>query len=216
MINFSINMKILPANKIQEVDKFTIKNEPILDINLMERAAKACFNYIKKIIKENQHVYVFCGSGNNGGDGLAIARMLFEIDYSVSVWLTSEKRSANSEINLQRLTDNYGVEINQLSEEKTFPQIKRNSIIIDAIFGSGLSRKAESFQLKVIQFINQQKDNKVISIDIPSGFFAEDNSALSFDKNQNYYPEAVKADITLTLELPFLSFMLICLLWTPH
>ena len=199
-------MKILAPNKIQEVDAYTIKNEPILDINLMERAAQSCTSKIIAKIKLSQNIYIFCGSGNNGGDGLAIARKLAEQDFKVQVFLISEKLSKSAEINLTRLRKHNLVTISLLAEEKDLPSLKKGNVIIDAIFGSGLSRPASGFVGKVIETINKSK-NFVISIDIPSGFFAEDNSSLTFNENLGYYSEAVKANWTLTLELPFLSFM---------
>jgi len=198
-------MKILSPENVRKLDAYTIENEPILDINLMERAAKACANKIQTKISTTQKIYVFCGTGNNGGDGLAIARMLADEDFKVEVFLISEKLNANSKINFERLKAQKKVKIQAFSVETISFIFENNSVIVDAIFGSGLNKPASGIALKTIKTINNAKQF-VISIDIPSGFFAEDNSLLTFDKNLGFYPQAVCANWTLTLELPFLSF----------
>ncbi|TSA26116.1 MAG: bifunctional ADP-dependent NAD(P)H-hydrate dehydratase/NAD(P)H-hydrate epimerase, partial [Bacteroidetes bacterium] len=98
-------MKILPVEKIREADAYTIEQEPISDIDLMERAAGMCFNWIYQHIPPLHTVKVIAGSGNNGGDGLAIARMLTEKDYRVEVFLAGDvdKLSRNCKINYDRL-----------------------------------------------------------------------------------------------------------------
>ncbi len=199
-------MKVLSAKQIQQVDKYTIENEPILDINLMERAAKACSNWIYSHYEKTQKIVILVGKGNNGGDGLAIARILAENDFSVSVYLLSKKLKNSPKINYERLQKQGIVdliEINQITDLETIPS---NSLLIDTLFGSGLTRPLEEFPRKIVEFTNKL-DLTVISIDIPSGFFAEDNSLLQLSLNEkNAYSNAIKANITLTLELPFLSF----------
>lgn len=198
-------MKILSPEKVRLLDTYTIENEPILDINLMERAAKTCSNKIQSQLSKLQKIYVFCGTGNNGGDGLAIARMLANEDFTLEVFLISEKLNSNSKINLDRLKIQNKVKINLFKDEIDADYFENNSVIIDAIFGSGLNKPANETALKAIETINNS-NQFVISIDIPSGFFAENNSVLIFDKEKGFYPQAVCANWTLTLELPFLSF----------
>ena len=80
-------MKILSAPQIRKCDAFTIENEPISSINLMERAAQKCADYISNHFSKTQKIYIFCGNGNNGGDGFAIARMLYQKGFDVEVFV---------------------------------------------------------------------------------------------------------------------------------
>src|SRR6188508_1337481 len=98
-------MKIFSAALIREWDAYTIAHEPITSIDLMERAATMCFNWITNHFKNESEYLVFCGSGNNGGDGLAIARMLLQAGKLVTVYvLEGKKRTDDFSINLERLT----------------------------------------------------------------------------------------------------------------
>ncbi len=197
-------MKILYSEQVQELDKYTIKNEPILSVNLMERAAKACTKWIIGKFKNKSNVKIFVGPGNNGGDGLAIARMLANKGFKVSVFLKSIKFSPDAQINYERIRSQKKIKISILRNEQDFPKINKSDLIIDALFGSGLSRPVEGFFAKIIEFLNKSKAS-IVSIDIPSGFFSENNSILP-KAEDNSYLNVIKAAYTLTLELPFLSF----------
>jgi ADP-dependent NAD(P)H-hydrate dehydratase / NAD(P)H-hydrate epimerase len=194
-------MKILRSDQIKEIDEYTIKNEPIDSIDLMERAAGQLFKWYIGRFDRSRHILLFVGPGNNGGDGLALARMLASYRYDIEVHYLSftEKTSSDWEINRRRLEAETTVPLNYLTSIDQFPAISENNIIIDAIFGSGLSRPVDGFPAEVIQQINRVKTN-VVSIDIPSGLFGEDNS-------NNIYNTIIKADHTLSLHLPKLSFM---------
>ncbi len=197
-------MKILNAGQVKKLDAYTIENEPILSVNLMERAAKVCTNRIIKIIKKKTNIKVFAGPGNNGGDGLAIARMLANKNYSVTVYLKSTKLSTDAQINYERLIEQNKAKIIIIDDKAKLPALKKNDLVIDALFGSGLSRPLEGFYAEIITHINNS-EAIVISIDIPSGLFSEDNSSLP-KSEQGVYLNVIKADYTLSLELPFLSF----------
>ncbi|MBN1253590.1 MAG: NAD(P)H-hydrate dehydratase [Bacteroidales bacterium] len=197
-------MKILSSEQIKKLDAYTIINEPIQSINLMERAANVCAKWIIKKFDTKHKFHVFVGPGNNGGDGLAISRLLSEKGYNVNVFVKPAKLSDDAQINYERLLNVRKAVISSINDIKRFPNIKKQDIIIDALFGSGLSRPIEGFYAELIDAINKSKA-KVISIDIPSGFFSEDNSKLTKYENGGYV-NAVKADYTLSLELPFLSF----------
>ena len=198
-------MKILSSEQVKELDAYTIENEPILSINLMERAAKVCVERIIRLFPEKMPVKVFAGPGNNGGDGLAIARMLAENNYPVQVFLKSTKLSTDAQINYERLQEQNKAEIIIADNKDKLPELSDTDLIIDAIFGSGLSRPVEGFYGNIITHINNSKAT-VISIDIPSGLFSEDNTSLP-KNNDETYKNVIKADYTLSLELPFLSFM---------
>lgn len=194
-------MKILNAEQIRSVDAYTIKHEPIKSIDLMERAANLCFEKILELYPENRKFNVFCGVGNNGGDGLVIARLLFEKGLDVAVYVVkfSDKFSADFRVNETRLKKS-GIAIKSIIDERSIPKLSKDDVIIDAIFGTGLARLIEGFIEKVVWAINKS-GAPVVSIDIPSGLFDEDNDANNKDG-------IVLADHTLTFEVPKLSFLL--------
>ncbi|NLA24211.1 MAG: NAD(P)H-hydrate dehydratase [Bacteroidales bacterium] len=192
-------MKVFEAAQVRMLDLATIKNEPISSINLMERAANQIFKWIINKYDKHFNFYIFCGKGNNGGDGLALARMLIEKEYSCKVFLFNDNAnlSDDAKINLNRLEKTANKCINYLKLKSEFPDISKNTVIIDAIFGSGINRYVTGLKADIINEINKSK-TEIISIDIPSGLFAEDNS-----ENKG---AIVEADYTLSFEAPFLSF----------
>ncbi len=194
-------MKILTVDKIREADAFTIKNEPIASIDLMERAASLCFQWIISHIPEGSRYLVFCGAGNNGGDGLALARMLKIKGFPVKVYLTGrdDQRSADCRTNEERWLHLTGTEIISLSPGQDFPEIQTRDIVIDALLGSGLSRPVEGFLAELINHINGHP-SFVISIDLPSGLLCDQS-------NQTSPSPVVKANVTLTFAVPKLSFL---------
>jgi len=189
-------MKILSAEQLRDADAFTIQHEPIASIDLMERAAKACSYWLRKNEKQYQSFKIFCGVGNNGADGLALANML--VDSEIVMINYSHKRSANFLVNFQRSKKNEIPikEINSAEDLKTITDKK--TIIIDCIFGTGLNKPADGLSADAIKFINNS-GCEVISIDVPSGLLCDD------------LPKAksaiVKANHTLTFQCPKLSFL---------
>lgn len=196
-------MKILSVEKIREADAYTIENEPISSIDLMERAASTIYEWFMKRCKSKEvSVKIFCGVGNNGGDGLALARMLFFTDIIPQVFMVrlSDKMSRDCEFNFNRLKEETEVPIYDIFSDEEFPQISDNEIIIDAIFGSGLNRKVEGFAAELIRHLNNNKAVR-IAIDIPSGLSADTIYT-------SYQHDAIfKADYTLSFQFPKLSFM---------
>ncbi len=195
-------MKIFLSEQIREIDVYTIKNEPVSSVNLMERAALQLFGWITGRFGRSGHFLIFAGPGNNGGDGLALARMLFLNEYSVEVYCLNfnEKRSSDWEVNFKRLEDETDIKINQIESPEQFPVISAGDTIIDAIFGSGLTRSVSGLHGEIIKRINDSCNNTIISVDIPSGLFGEDNG-----KNDKNY--IIKADYTLSFQFPRLAFM---------
>jgi NAD(P)H-hydrate epimerase len=191
-------MKLLTAEQIKALDQFTIQNEPISSIDLMERASYACVDWILKNT-EQDHFTVFCGRGNNGGDGLAIARLLFQKGKEVSVFILEVSNpTSDFQTNLQRLPQE--IEVSYINENTLNELIIPNqTIIIDAIFGVGLSKPLNSWVGQIVKFINSSK-MKVISIDIPTGMYAN----LPQEKNAII----IKADHTLTFHKPKLNMLL--------
>ncbi|MFA6923734.1 MAG: NAD(P)H-hydrate dehydratase [Bacteroidales bacterium] len=196
-------MRILSAKQIKEADAYTITNEPVESIDLMERAAKACSGWLTDNFNKNYKIKIFCGCGNNGGDGLAVARLLSAKKYNVEVFIIkhSDKFSDDFKINEQRLKKIKTVKITAISSKEQIKNFKceQKCVIIDAIFGSGLSKPVEGLAADVIYIMNKTEAVK-IAIDVPSGLFCEDNS-------KNIFNNIFKADYTLTFELPKLSFM---------
>ena len=169
-----ISNKVFSARQMRELDEATIQGEPIESIELMERAAEALFEAFRLHYAPDVPVVVFAGSGNNGGDGLALARKLIEGGYEVKSFLfnTSGKVSPDCKINaerLQRLESAHFVEVTQQLET---PQIAPDAVIVDALFGTGLSRPLSGGFAALVKFINSS-GREVVSIDMPSGLLAD-------------------------------------------
>jgi NAD(P)H-hydrate epimerase len=169
-------MYIFSATQIRAWDEYTILHEPITSIGLMERASVACYQWLLKYRNTDTSFTVFCGKGNNGGDGLAIARLLAESDHTVTVYILEfgHKGTDDFQVNLGRL-HNTKATIKFIPSEENIPAITRGEIIIDALLGSGLNRPLEGLTATVVHHINQS-GNEVVSIDIPSGLFVDSNS----------------------------------------
>jgi NAD(P)H-hydrate epimerase len=193
-------MKIFPVEKIREADAYTIANEPVASIDLMERAARQCYRWIKKHAVRSRTIRIFCAPGNNGGDGLVVARLLAGKGYQVLVHLVrvTDKSTDDFTTNLERLQQSPGVIISEINGETNFPEIASDEVVVDAIFGSGLSRPVEGFTAKLIRHINES-GAIIIAIDMPSGLFADKSSA---DKNASI----ICADYTLSFQFPKQAF----------
>ena len=194
-------MKILSAKQVYKADQATMKGLSISSSELMEKAGLACFNWIYEFYQDTKYpVSVFCGMGNNGGDGLVISRLLAEKGIDVKTYLVdfSKKRTDDFLINLERL-EKLETPIYEINDEENFPQISNKHIIVDAIFGIGLKRSIEGFTKDLIQQLNQSKAS-IIAIDIPSGLFA--------DQHTNDQDAIVKADHVLTFQVPKLALLL--------
>lgn len=192
-------MKLFLTSQIRAIDKLTIQREPIPSIDLMERAADAIFRWFAGNVSSIKKIIVFAGPGNNGGDGLALARMLIDTGYCVDIYLLeSSTLSLDCQENLRRIKIQGIAKIQLINSEADFPIITSNTIIVDALFGSGLTRSLSGISAKLIQHINEC-NSKIIAIDMPSGLFGEENP---FPNNN----PIIKASITLTLQFPKLSF----------
>ncbi|MEP7253327.1 MAG: NAD(P)H-hydrate dehydratase [Ginsengibacter sp.] len=191
-------MKIFSAVQIRKWDEFTIANEPIASIDLMERAASRCTEWLLKKFDADKSFKIFCGKGNNGGDGLAIARLLSQSKRQVSVYVTGSKPagSFDFEQNLLRLKE-LSIDVTFLESKKTFASIEKNDIVIDALFGTGLNKKPLGIYLDVINCINDSCAS-IVSIDVPSGLFTDKSSAGN---------DIVKARYTLTFQQVKLAFL---------
>ncbi|MCM4168908.1 Bifunctional NAD(P)H-hydrate repair enzyme Nnr [Arenibacter antarcticus] len=194
-------MKIFNTKEIYEADKFTLERQQISAEDLMEKAAVQIFNWMHTRLNGDQtQIYIFCGVGNNGGDGLVLARHLVQHGYRVTVCVVNfnEHRSKEFLINLDRLKE-AKVWPKFLGESSIIPQLEKEAIIVDAIFGIGLKRAVAPWVLEVFREIN--KSNAfVLSIDIPSGLF--------MDHKVPNNDEAVKSSYLLSFQVPKLIFFL--------
>jgi ADP-dependent NAD(P)H-hydrate dehydratase / NAD(P)H-hydrate epimerase len=170
-------MKILSAEEIRLWDQYTIQHEPIASIDLMERAAGKCADWLEENGYVENPFTIFCGKGNNGGDGLVIGRMLAEKKYPVTVNIleSGHKGTEDFQTNLARLHQHPEVDIRFIQAEENFHELKSDEIIIDALYGSGLNRGIDGVTAKLIDFINKS-GCEIISIDIPSGLFTDRSS----------------------------------------
>lgn len=192
---------VLSAEKLRQADAYTIAHEPILSINLMERASVACANRIMHLLAYDVPVTVLAGMGNNGGDGLAIARIIHMGAQPVLVLVPKYKAqgSPDFEVNLERARL-AGLSVQVLEEGAELPEFPAGTVVIDALFGTGLQRPITGWLKSWIVALNA-RPNTVFAIDMPSGLFADDNGGND--------PDAImQADRTLTLELPKLSLLM--------
>ncbi|MBR6944393.1 MAG: NAD(P)H-hydrate epimerase, partial [Prevotella sp.] len=195
-------MKIFTGPQIHELDQYTIEHEPIRSIDLMERAAKAITRAITETWSNITPVVVFAGPGDNGGDALAVARMLADQYYKVSVYLfnVSHKLSENCAINRQRIIDGKRIkDFSEITDEFDPPALTEEVLVVDGLFGSGLNKPLVGGFASLVKYINQSP-SEVVSIDMPSGLMTEDNT-------YNVRANIIKANMTLTLQHKKLAFL---------
>lgn len=193
-------MKIFSLNQLRQADKYTMERQNVSSEQLMERAGKVAFEWIQNQLGDSKvRIHVFCGVGNNGGDGLVIARYLLEYGYTVSVYVVnfSDHRSEDFLTNFDRIK-NDKVWPHLIAENNDLPEILANEIVIDAIFGVGLNRPPSSWVSKLIQHINKSMAF-VLSIDIPSGLFVE---------KKTVGDAVIQSHYTLSFQFPKLVFTL--------
>jgi ADP-dependent NAD(P)H-hydrate dehydratase / NAD(P)H-hydrate epimerase len=191
-------MNIFNRTQIKAWDGYTISHEPVESIDLMERAAGKLYDWISaKFPFENDFIF-FCGTGNNGGDGLALARLMRKRGANILVYLSDKgSLSADCRTNLDRLKE-LEVPVKILPEPDQLPEIPGTALLIDALFGTGLTRPLEGPVAELVYFLNSLS-NTIISIDVPSGLPAD---ALAAND------AVVQAHYTLTFQCPKFSFFL--------
>lgn len=192
-------MKILSPQQLKEVETQTIKIQDIELINLMERAATAVLNWLKSKLDVTQnHFTIICGVGNNGGDGLALGRLLNNENSQVRIYLQENNSYSLDNLTNQKRLKDLKIPVERFTTATQF-EIPPYTIIIDCIFGYGLNRPIESDWKSVITQINQAP-NTVISIDVPSGLFCD-----QINKDNDLI---VQSEITLTFQTPKLGLLL--------
>lgn len=194
-------MKIINSRDIQQIDNSTCETQQISSIELMERAATAVSCEIISKFLPSQRIVVIAGPGNNGGDALAVARMLIEQGYRrVEVFLfnVTGKLSHDCDEECKRLITIDGVDFTEITHTFNPPYLSKNDVVVDGLFGSGLNQPLQGGFVAVARYINDS-GAYVISIDLPSGLFGEWNAHI----NQR---DMVHANLTLAFQLPKLSF----------
>ena len=193
-------LPIFSAEHTKAIDAFTIQTEPIASIDLMERAALKCSQWLMKHYSVETIFKVCCGFGNNGGDGLAIARQLLEHGYKVEVFIInySDNYSEDFLINKKRLETLFPRFLMEVNDVKHLPHFQKSDVVIDALFGIGLSKSLNGLAADCVNQINNS-NAVVIAIDVPSGLFVDRYT----DKNSLI----IKAEHTLTFQSPKLGFM---------
>lgn len=196
-------MHLYKTDQIRLLDARTIEIEGIQSSELMDRAAYAIFKRMTEKIAISEKALIIAGFGNNGGDALAVARLMEEAGFTVSTVLCSfgKKLSKDATLQFERLKAKSSVNI---VCPKTADELATAcgpcDIILDGLFGSGLNRPLEGDFASVVHWINQQ-EARIISIDVPSGLFGEDNRS---NKPENI----VKSDLVIGLQFPRLAYLL--------
>jgi len=192
--------KIFDGGQVKEIDRKTIEEQGISSVDLMEKASLAVYNSLKGKIDPKRVVYIFAGPGNNGGDALALARMLLTDGTKVFAYIVNpdDSLSPDCRINKERLERL--IRVNTIISGSDIPNIKTGNIIVDGLFGSGLNRPLTGVYKEVVSVINNS-ESEVYSIDIPSGMFMEDNT-------DNDRDAIVKSGTVFSFQFPKLALLL--------
>ena len=194
-------IKIFPTIQLKELDAYTIKNEPVSSIDLMERASRALARAMSERWSAETPFTVFAGPGNNGGDALAVSRLLAERGCRVEVYLFNTKGalSPDCETNKERLAGVAGIDFHEITTQFVPPVLTAEHVVVDGLFGSGLNKPLSGGFAAVVKYINTSPAT-VVAIDVPSGLMGEDNT-------YNIQANIIRADLTLSLQLPKLAFL---------
>lgn len=193
-------LPLLTAQQIREADAYTIAHQPVSSIDLMERASKAFVSWFVNCYPDKtQIITIYCGTGNNGGDGLVIARLLSALTYKVNVKIVhyNDGGSADFKANLKRLIE-ASIDPVILQPGEEIPH-EESPIIIDALLGSGLNKPLTGEYKKLVAYINRLQ-KIVVAVDVPTGFFTEG------EVNSDVI--AIKTDLVITFQQPKINFLL--------
>ena len=170
-------MKIFSSAQIKDWDTYSIREQNITSEALMERAALSCCHWLINNHFTQQPILIFCGKGNNGGDGLAMARILLQTNIRVTIYILELGKAGSDDfqVNLQRLHQ-AGGNIHFIQAEHFFPVIEKDQLVIDALFGTGLNKPLDGIALQLVEHLNNAHA-PVVSIDMPSGIFCDKSTA---------------------------------------
>ena len=194
-------IKIFPTIQLKELDAYTIENEPVSSIDLMERASRALARAMSERWSAETPFTVFAGPGNNGGDALAVSRLLAERGCRVEVYLFNTKGtlSPDCETNKERLAGVAGIDFHEITTQFVPPVLTAEHVGVDGLVGCGLNKPLSGGFAAVVKYINTSPVT-VVAIDVPSGLMGEDNT-------YNIQANIIRADLTLSLQLPKLAFL---------
>nr|MDA3814590.1 NAD(P)H-hydrate epimerase [Candidatus Cloacimonadota bacterium] len=180
-------MFVLSREEMYAIDKFTIEKVGIPGQKLMENAGKGCSEFINDLVSQESKIALFCGSGNNGGDGFVIARILKNLNHTPEIFLMgSIDKMSQETLNNYKKCEGINIKINKIEKEPV--DLSEFDLIIDAIFGVGLKGEIKSWRADIIDKINSSAKT-IVAIDIASGV----------DANTGQAEVAVEADFTLTM-----------------
>lgn len=191
-------MKIFTTEQIRAWDAYTIAHEPVASVDLMNRAARAFTDWLASLYPDTERpVWIIAGTGNNGGDGIAAARMLHQLFYPVKVLVCdfSGKHSADFDAQITALPPQGAIDLIWQKSPENLPEIPANALVVDALFGSGLTRPLQGAWADLVDWLNALP-NERIAIDLPSGLFADRHTP----------GPCVQADRTFSFETPKLAF----------
>jgi NAD(P)H-hydrate epimerase len=191
-------LKVLNAAQLRTADAWTIRHEPVSSIDLMERAASACTAWLTNQYGRDTRFRILCGPGNNGGDGLAIARQLYQSGYDVAVEriCIGKRFSEDHTTNFDRLHRLIGSDLREVRSIGDLAPFRREEVVVDALLGSGLNKPLDGLFLQVVQMLNGS-GAPVVSIDLPSGLPTDEPvSGMT----------AVAASFTLSFQTPKRTF----------
>ncbi|NOT38220.1 MAG: NAD(P)H-hydrate epimerase, partial [Saprospiraceae bacterium] len=194
-------LPIYTASQIKEIEQLTCKEQEITSLQLMERAGQVFSLWFSQQFKnKSKALHIFCGNGNNGGDGLVIARLLNISGYTINVYLIpiGPTSTPDNATNLEKLNDYPSITLYPLSIDNYFlPEINQDDIIIDAILGTGANRPIDENWKKLFDWINSRSNIK-ISVDLPSGL----------PTDSVFSGTVIHSDYVLGFEFPKLSYLL--------
>jgi NAD(P)H-hydrate epimerase len=194
-------LPLLTSDQIHQADKYTIEHEPISSVNLMERASKAFVGwFVNRFADRSRSISIYCGTGNNGGDGLAIARILYDHQYkNINVRITrfSDKSTDDFNTNLERLPKS--ITSTEIKKGDELP-VENSDIIIDAMLGSGINKPLAGDYERLVKHLNELHKTVVVAVDVPTGFFTEGEIAPD--------ATALKTELVITFQQPKINFLL--------
>lgn len=197
-------MKIFNAAQIRSIDQYTIEQEPVSSEVLMERAASACADFLAGKISPHEQVALICGMGNNGGDGLALTRILLHRGFNAKAFLVRYTASLSKDAQrmYKRLKAEYPAQLSEIQSEHELPGLLKSgaTVWIDALLGTGINKAPEALLARTIASINAHPPAKLFSIDMPSGLLPDQSSAS--------HESIVQSKLVLSFQFPKLAFLL--------
>jgi hydroxyethylthiazole kinase-like uncharacterized protein yjeF len=189
-------MKILSADQVKKAEAAFMSNENISSLALMEQASMAFVNWYVKKFDQTRSVYVFCGPGNNGGDGMVIARLLFHLSYSIQAFVVHSEKYTPELLENRRLLEKL-LPVQSIASASGFPVMPPGSIIVDALFGIGINKPLTGLSAALVTFLNTSR-GEIISVDIASGLFPDHTSKGA---------TIIQPAFTIAFQIPKLGFM---------